>query len=937
MNQVTYNSKVAFTKNEIVACSCDCQAGNTVCVHILPMIYKLTQTLFEGLSEHLLLNFVPIFSNLKSNLQLNSEQNQLLCEDLKLLHSSATTQRGFDENIDVLLDVYRVGTDKKKFDIAPPNPTLLGPLRKLSLKSSTSHASNILNNENINEERWTDKNDNDIHYWLDDRITKDTYIQIYKVIQVFNHKLQQPKRSTDTEIINDILGHQILKRRIGNEPVVLDNITKNKVKKAINKALDVRLGFAKVNQNNTCMRDSEDINDHNLISEEISTQIPNKKRSTCCVYGCISTTRTTPNKKFRRVPYVRTAPLTNDSSRRQRILCAKSKYRRKIIMERFKITGCQKNKNGLEYCSDHYPFQNETINLPFQNENGEIEQYKTTISVPPISLCNSINQCVTVNPPQSSSTNQSKQINHEKCCVHWCRNTRQKEVGILLTRIPPIKKILLTGQQYTNQQRRQYAVATNFRKKLCISLGLMANETRSNLRYCNQHPTQQEVVNIRWTNNENKGVTTRVEFTLPVANATAFVQPPRQPSKGNATDRLIARHVASAALRSAAGDLEATHLLTISQLLEQQNENEIVQINQTILNAVGLGHVPEQQQQQKRIGYSNDGEKSKHTTTNLIYNNNQLSRPTCFNILTITDKEVKEQTGFSSLALMISFAIIIFNGNIEEMTTTTSELTWFEEILIYFNRLWMRRCFRWSDLASNFKTNERTCRRLFDRMLTKNKLVRHSWPRFTTLEEDLHFGNSKWVDTYKSNRIIMWDNTDISIPKPSDAEAQRLTYSPYYAGNVAKGSVHIQPSGWMGVGELYMGAVSDSEYMKHSKIFEYQQKYLPLFEEDETAISKTFVNILDKGYRITKAAWDAGHQTVLQPAFKRSDRKFTAEQTLKSAVVAADRAANERAVRLSKMSNYLNEGLRQNGSVERLCDVWLCWGFQCNFMYKPVH
>jgi hypothetical protein len=62
----------------------------------------------------------------------------------------------------------------------------------------------------------------------------------------------------------------------------------------------------------------------------------------------------------------------------------------------------------------------------------------------------------------------------------------------------------------------------------------------------------------------------------------------------------------------------------------------------------------------------------------------------------------------------------------------------------------------------------------------------------------------------------MFDNTNINIRIPSDAEAQRSTYSLYYAGNVGKGACFMQPCGWMGSHEMWTGGVSDSAYMNQS-------------------------------------------------------------------------------------------------------------------------
>ena len=98
-----------------------------------------------------------------------------------------------------------------------------------------------------------------------------------------------------------------------------------------------------------------------------------------------------------------------------------------------------------------------------------------------------------------------------------------------------------------------------------------------------------------------------------------------------------------------------------------------------------------------------------------------------------------------------------------------------------------------------------------------------------------------------------------------------------------------------------------------------------------------FTIILDKGYRTVSNAWQEGGHFTLQPTFAVSDTRFTSSQTLLTSTVAADRAGNERAVRYSKASEYIKKGLLSNESCERICNVWLAWGFQVNFMYRPVH
>ena len=168
---------------------------------------------------------------------------------------------------------------------------------------------------------------------------------------------------------------------------------------------------------------------------------------------------------------------------------------------------------------------------------------------------------------------------------------------------------------------------------------------------------------------------------------------------------------------------------------------------------------------------------------------------------------------------------------------------------------------------------------------------------------------------------------------------QRLTWSAYYAGNVAKGRVWIQCCGYLGTLELFPGAISDSEYFNmKSEILKLQQEFQKFDpKRDENGKIIPFANILDRGYRSTQAAWKAG-QFILQPIFSKSDQKFGGADTLKAASVAADRSGNERAVRVSKQAGYLMKKHCSNSDKDtsRLCDMWLCHGFQRNFMNKNV-
>jgi hypothetical protein len=106
----------------------------------------------------------------------------------------------------------------------------------------------------------------------------------------------------------------------------------------------------------------------------------------------------------------------------------------------------------------------------------------------------------------------------------------------------------------------------------------------------------------------------------------------------------------------------------------------------------------------------------------------------------------------------------------------------------------------------------------------------------------------------------------------------------------------------MGTHDIWVGAVSDSEYMERSGVLTLHQKFV---EKCGSHSSIPFTILLDKGYRINTIAWRTGGQFILQPHFSRSDQRFTGHETIRMAAIASDRAANERAVRYSKMCGYI--------------------------------
>ena len=131
-----------------------------------------------------------------------------------------------------------------------------------------------------------------------------------------------------------------------------------------------------------------------------------------------------------------------------------------------------------------------------------------------------------------------------------------------------------------------------------------------------------------------------------------------------------------------------------------------------------------------------------------------------------------------------------------------------------------------------------------------------------------------------------------------------------------------------------VGCVSDTKYMDESGFLEAQEEFVKTDVLDGKVLP--FTNVWDKGFRSRLAAWRKGKQHALQPEFAKSDSKFGRNKTLTSAKIAADRAGNERAVRLTKMSGYIKRGLARRQKFRHLGDAWLGWGFMINFMYGEV-
>jgi hypothetical protein len=134
--------------------------------------------------------------------------------------------------------------------------------------------------------------------------------------------------------------------------------------------------------------------------------------------------------------------------------------------------------------------------------------------------------------------------------------------------------------------------------------------------------------------------------------------------------------------------------------------------------------------------------------------------------------------------------------------------------------------------------------------------------------------------------------------------------------------------------ELCTGAIDDTAYIDKVQTLRMQDE----FAKNDPTSDKPFTNIFDKGYWCILAALEHGLQLCMQPTFALSDKKFSTNNALYSAGVAAVRSGNERVVHQAKLSWIVKRGCtyQQPWHLDMQCDIWLAWGFQINFMYDAV-
>ena len=308
----------------------------------------------------------------------------------------------------------------------------------------------------------------------------------------------------------------------------------------------------------------------------------------------------------------------------------------------------------------------------------------------------------------------------------------------------------------------------------------------------------------------------------------------------------------------------------------------------------------------------------------------------------LVPSEVKRLTGFEDIVQMLSFGIIVCEGNVHGMAENkVSKMTWLEEWVFYFQFTYGRVHCRWEDYEKQWKLRIKTLRTI---LISKLELVvntRLRWPLFASIVEDEMIRKSHWKSMLKEGqrvRMIMHDMTNVPLTQPSDAELNRSLWNQYYNQCCGKGGIFTQLCGWEGTLELFVGNTGDSDYIKKTKILAIQEDFANKDKLDDGKVLP-FLNVFDKGYRVLLDCYKHGEQLCWQPAFARSDERYGSYATLHTGAVAYVRSGNERSVKHVKLSWLIKRGAvgMPNMDLGMLSDLWLGWGFQVNFMYDPVH
>lgn len=121
MKTQVYETTIAITANDLLATECSCRSGSkdsdrVVCIHNLPVAYNVTELLYDGLAEHILLELASCISSLCENWTI--ETTSSVKESVIILMEAAGEFLSVEDQstvpLDNLLERFLTGTEKMK-------------------------------------------------------------------------------------------------------------------------------------------------------------------------------------------------------------------------------------------------------------------------------------------------------------------------------------------------------------------------------------------------------------------------------------------------------------------------------------------------------------------------------------------------------------------------------------------------------------------------------------------------------------------------------------------------------------------------------------------------------------------------------------------------------------------------------------------------------
>jgi hypothetical protein len=300
-------------------------------------------------------------------------------------------------------------------------------------------------------------------------------------------------------------------------------------------------------------------------------------------------------------------------------------------------------------------------------------------------------------------------------------------------------------------------------------------------------------------------------------------------------------------------------------------------------------------------------------------------------LASLTPKEVHRRTGFQDLKHLLSYSVVIYGGNLDEMMKTVTYLTFLEELMLEYEFTYGRTMHRWEDWCTAYGASTNTLKKAIEYRLRKELECRERWPMYASYAEDAKLHKSTWNVHFPPEdgpRPIMHDTTNIELPDPISGDLNRALHNVYYNMCCAKAGVAAQLCSWIFGLPLVTGHCDDDQQIRFTKILELQK----MFSENDPTSIEAFLNIFDKGYHMLLEAKRHG-QLCCQP--DKVDKLSNGDAVLRSACVAVTRSGNERAVNRSKVSWFIKNGMKHKlMDVDLLCDVWEAWTFRVYFMYE---